>query len=134
MNDIHNVSTKFNAILFADVTNLTCILCSFDVNIDNNCNRMHLSANVNKALKNIQVWLEINKLSLNVKKTKFMIFHHKQRSIENLTPQWKLNEHMIERVTEFNFLGLTIDRHLTWNEHVQKYQKRYQDHSGVCAN
>ena len=89
MNDIHNANTKFHAILFADDTNLT--LCSFDVNIDNNCNRMQLSANINKELKNIQIWLEINKLSLNVKKTKFMIFHLKQRNIENLIPQLKLN-------------------------------------------
>ena len=63
-----------------------------------------------------------------------MIFHHKQRNIENLIPQLKLNEQIIEQVTEFNFLGLTIDQHLTWNEHVQKYQTRYQDHSGVCAH
>ena len=53
------------------------------------------------------------------------MFHNKQWSIENLIPQLKLNEHMIERVTEFNFIGLTIDQHLTWNEYVQKYQTRY---------
>ena len=76
MNDIHNASSKFHAILFADDTNLTSTLCSFDVNIDNNCNNLQLSTNINKELKNIQIWLEINKLSLNVKKTKFMIFHH----------------------------------------------------------
>ena len=120
MNDIHNASTKFHAILFADDTNLTSTLCSFDVNIDNNCNKMPLSANINKELKNIQIWLDINKLSLYVKKTKFMIFHHKQRNIENLSPQLKLNE----RVTEFNFLGLTIDQHLTWNEHIQKISNK----------
>ena len=63
-----------------------------------------------------------------------MIFHHKQLNIENLIPQLKLNEQNIERVTEFNFLGLSVDQHLTWNEHVQKYQTRYQDHSGFCSN
>ena len=120
MNDIHNASSKFHAILFADDTNLTSTLCSFDVNIDNNCNSLQLSTNINKELKNIQIWLEINKLSLNVKKTKFMIFHHKQRNIENLIPQLNLNEQIIERVTDFDFLGLTIDQHLTWNGHVQK--------------
>ena len=103
MNDIHNASTKFHAISFADDTNWTSALCSFDVNIDDNCNRMQLSADINKELKNIQVWLEMNKLSRNVTKTKFIIFHHKQRNIENLIPQLKLNEQMIERVTEFNF-------------------------------
>ena len=77
------------------------------------------------------MWLEINKLSLNVKRTKLISFHHKQRNIENLIPQLKLNEQMIERVTDFNLFGLTIDQHLTWNEHVQKYQTTYQDHSGL---
>ena len=107
MNDIHNARTKLHAILFADDTDLTSTLCSFDVNIDNNCNRMQLSANINKELKNIHMWLEINKLSLNVKKTKFMIFRHKQRNIENLIPKLKLNEQMIDRVAEFNSVGLT---------------------------
>ena len=51
MNDIPNASTKFHAILFADDTNLISTLCSFDVNIDNNCNKMQLSANINKELK-----------------------------------------------------------------------------------
>ena len=50
MNDIHNTSSKFHAILFADDTNLTSTLCSFDVNIDNNCNSLQLSTNINKEL------------------------------------------------------------------------------------
>ena len=133
MNDIHNASSKFHAILFADDTNFST-LCSFDVNIDKNCNSLQLSTNINKELKNIQIWLEINKLSINVKKTKFMIFHHKQRNNENLIPQLNLNEQIIERVTDFDFLGLTIDLHLTWNGHVKKFRTRYQDHSGLCAN
>ena len=66
------------------------------------------------------MWLEINKLSLDVKVTNFMLFLHKQRNIENLIPQLKLNEQMIERVTDFNSSGLTIDQHLAWNEHIKK--------------
>ena len=133
MNDIHNASSKFHAILFADDTNLTSTLCSFDVNIDNNCNSLQLSTNINKELKNIQIWLEINKLSLNVKKTKFMIFHHKQRNIENLIPQLNLNEQIIERVTDFDFLGLTIDQHLTWNGHVQKISNKISRSLGIMC-
>ena len=69
MNAIHNASSKFHAILFAYVPNLASTLWSFDVNIGNNCNNLQLSTNINKELKDIQIWLEINKLSLNVKKT-----------------------------------------------------------------
>ena len=51
MDDIHNASSKFHVILFADDTNLTSTLWSFDVNIDNNCNSLQLSTNINKELK-----------------------------------------------------------------------------------
>ena len=70
MNAVHNASSKFHAILFVKDKNLTSTLCSFDVGIDNNCSDLQLSTNINKELKNIQIGLEINKLSLNVKKTK----------------------------------------------------------------
>ena len=72
-------------------------------------------------------------MSLNVKKTKFMIFHHKQRNIENLIPQLNLNEQIIERVTDFDFLGLTIDQHLTWNGHVQKISNKISRSLGIMC-
>ena len=50
-----------------------------------------------------------------------MIFHHKLRNIESLISQLNLNEQYIEQVTEFNFLGLTIDQH--WNDHVQNIKQ-----------
>ena len=51
MNDIHDASSKLHAILFADDTNLTSTLYSFDVNIDNNCNSVQLCTYINKELK-----------------------------------------------------------------------------------
>jgi len=126
MNDIHKASTHFHAILFADDTNLTSTLCSF--NSDPNTS---LSSRINKELKNIQIWLEINKLSLNVTKTKYMIFHNRQRNIIDRIPKLELNGQNIERVTEFNFLGLTIDQHLTWNAHIQKISNKISRSIGI---
>ena len=57
-----------------------------------------------------------------------MIFQHKQRNIENLIPQLNLNEQVIERVTDFDFLGLTIDQHLTWNGHFEQDIKITRDY------
>ena len=60
-----------------------------------------------------------------------MIFHHKQRNIENLIQQLNLNEQIIERVTDFDFLGLTIDQHLTWNGHVEKISNKISRSLGI---
>ena len=64
----------------------------------------------------------VNKLALNVRKTKYMIFHYRQRDIHvrNFIPSLKIKNEPIERVTEFNFLGLTIDKTLGWHPHVLK--------------
>ena len=49
-----------------------------------------------------------------------MIFHHPQRKIEHLVPALELNSEPLERVSEFNFLGLTLDEHISWKPNVQK--------------
>ena len=54
---------------------------------------------------------------------KFMIFHHPQRKIEHLVPALELNSEPLEHVSEFNFLGLTLDEHISWKPHVQKIAK-----------
>ena len=38
-----------------------------------------------------------------------MIFHYRQRNIDDLILDLQINSETIERVTEFNFLGLTLD-------------------------
>ena len=59
-------------------------------------------------------------MSVNVKKTKMMLFHYKQRNISAITPKLKINGILIEKVKTFNFLGITIDEHMTWKPHSQK--------------
>ena len=123
MNDIHMASQNFNVILYADDTNLISPLCSFNSSFHINKESIdHVSDQINTKLGNIQEWLNINKLSLNVKKTKFMIFHHYQQNINNIIPRLKMNSETIEKVSEFNFLGLTINEHLNWNFQIKSLE------------
>ena len=57
-----------------------------------------------------------NKLSLNIKKTKLMYFHTPQRRVDY--PVLKLNNVNIERVSQFNFLGVVINSTLKWDKHI----------------
>ena len=55
-------------------------------------------------LSKISDWLAVNKLSLNVDKTKFMIFHNHQKVIPTHDiPCLVISNTVVERVTEFNF-------------------------------
>ena len=46
-------------------------------------------------------WFCVNKLD----KTKFMIFHNRNKNITQLIPEISINDQTISRVTKFNFLG-----------------------------
>ena len=73
---------------------------------------------INSELRLITDWLCLNKLSLNAKKTKMMIFHHRQKDISKLNLQLSINNTKIEQVKEFDFLGMVIDECMTWDSHI----------------
>ena len=79
MNDIHTVSDNLNFILYADDTTLSCPMCSFTRECNGDIELVSIL--INSELDKIADWLAVNKLSLNVQKTKFMIFHYRQRII-----------------------------------------------------
>ena len=130
MNDLKEACNRFFPILYADDTGLVSSLCSFlhDEDVSNTC---EISRNINDELYCVQEWLNVNRLSLNVSKTKYMIFHHRQRKIDGFIPDIRINDSPIERVTDFNFLGLQIDQHLNWNAHIQKCSNKISRTLGV---
>ena len=130
MNDIHTVSDNLNFILYADDTTLSNPMCSFTRGCNGNIEQ--ISTLINSELNKIADWLAVNKLSLNVQKTKFMMFHYRQRVLtENDIPCLMINNTLIERVTEFNFLGLTVNEYMNWNSHVQKIANKISRTLGV---
>ena len=129
MNDIKEACKTFIPILYADDTGLVSSLCSFYQ--DDKLNICEISRNINDELSCVQEWLNVNKLSLNVSKTKYMIFHHRQRKIDEFIPDIRINDSLIERVTDFNFLGLQIDQHLNWNAHIRKCSNKISRTLGV---
>ena len=132
MNDIHLVTEKFSSILYADDTTLDSPLCSFDVMANNRSyNKDTIGQNINCELKKVTDWLSINKLSLNVKKTKFMIFHYRQKNISQYIPEIMIGGMKIERVHDFNFLGLTIDENMSWKAHIHKISNKVSRSLGI---
>ena len=63
----------------------------------------------------VDKWFKTNKLSLNVSKTKCMLFTNK---VITSPPNSYINNSKIDIVHEFKFLGTYIDDKLTWNKHI----------------
>ena len=83
----------------------------------------NLLQDITNELKNITLWLKVNKLSLNVQKTKLMVFQRKQKQVKELNIV--INGITIERVELFNFLGLIIDEGLSWKRHTDVVRSRH---------
>ena len=67
----------FNFLIYADDTTLSSILNVFS----DNTHDQNLESLINEELVKINDWLKINKVSLNVVKSKFMIFQKKKKNI-----------------------------------------------------
>ena len=91
-----NSSESFKFINFADDTTLIT--------------KLNINDSINDELAKFYNWLKANKLSLNVNKTKAIAFHMPQKIIQ--LPLLQIAGTNIEFVDNFNFIGLTINKHL----------------------
>ena len=57
-------------------------------------------------------WLNINRMSTNNDKSKYMVFHAPTKETETRT--FNIDNINIEKGDEFNIPGLTLDINLTW--------------------
>ncbi len=63
-----------------------------------------------------------NRLFLNISKCKYTIFHKSQLNIENIS---------IDRVSDFNVFGLTINACLNGKSHIDKHLNKISKTMGV---
>ena len=107
MNDIFKASQFLYNILYADDT---CIYLSVK--------ELHSLINLmNTELELILEWLKSNKLTLNISKTFYIVFHRCRRkclgNIELFVDNTKINE-----TNTMKYLGVIIDAKLNWISHI----------------
>jgi len=109
INDITYCSNKLLMYLFADDTTVFITASNYYNLIDE----------MNEELQKLTDWFCANLLSLNIKKTNYMIFSGPNKKIEsNLNHNIIINNKPIDRVPQVKFLGIIIDEHLTWHSHI----------------
>ena len=119
INDLPD-ATNFYVKLFADDT----FLCSQDKNFD------LLELNVNVELRKVFTWLASNKLTLNISKSKYIIFS-KKRKIPNLNIY--INDTALERCKSYKYLGVLFDHKLDWKAHIEHIVSKVSKSCGALA-
>ena len=107
INDLPKICNSCSPILFADDTNL--LFSGRDLPT--------LINEINSQLNLLSQWFILNKLSLNVSKTKFILFTS-QHNTPIPNRDLIINGEVIESVDSIKFLGVIIDKNFKWKEHI----------------
>ena len=102
--------------MFADDTNL----------FSAQSNIKYLFNNVNLELNKIAVWFKANKVPLNEGKTKYRYFHkfRQKGNISLKLPVLGISGKVIERTTSIKFLGILLDEHFSWKNHISVVENK----------
>ena len=83
-----------------------------------------MAIKLNDQLTSVNTWFLQNKLTLNVLKTKMMIFGtpHKLKGEANLPLH--INNEIVENVNVFKYLGVFLDKNLNFEYHIERVYKK----------
>ena len=122
INDLHEASNILDSIMFADDTNP----------FYSHQNINDLFSTVNSELECINQWFKANKLSLNIEKNKSTLFHKKSAKNEILgIPDLKIGSKNIEKTSSINFLGVMLDEHISWKDHIKTVENKFAKNIGL---
>ena len=107
INDFPKIFELANSMLFADDTSIFLSHKNPDQLVDL----------LNKELKLVDLWMKTNKLSVNIKKTNFVLFKPRQKHIFLSSPILYSNCPLEQKLST-KFLGVFIDDHFTWKHHI----------------
>lgn len=112
LNDIVNIANSPSLIMYADDTSLFFSGTTIDV----------IERDANNYLRTLNSWLEANKMQLNSKKTKYMLFRAKNKKIAR-PPCLKINDCTIEQISDCKFLGVWFNDQLSWTTQTMNIKK-----------
>ena len=124
INDIVNATNYFSIRLFADDTSLT--VAGKDLHL--------LLQRINSELPAIYKWLCSNRLTLNLSKTKYLVFQPRQKvNSKGLLLPLKIAEQYLEQSYNIKYLGLVIDCFLSWHDHIDHISSKISKSVNIIA-
>ncbi len=119
-NDLPNSLNHSKTILFADDTTV--------YNIGTDLQTVY--EQVNNDLSILNDWFRANQLSVNPTKTKYILFS-RDTYPQDPDLSLRMENEILEQVSNTKFLGLYIDEQLTWSKHIEHCKKKMS--SGIYA-
>ena len=122
INDISKSSRALKFFLFADDTT---------VYYSNSPNEPNTENILNTELEKVACWLSANKLSLNVKKSSFLHYHHGKTKKNSL--KLYMNGSPIDEKETTKYLGTFLDNKLTWKTQIEHIKLTLAKNIGMIS-
>lgn len=120
INDLSKLQLYGKPRMFADDTSVTYVAD----------NTEQLMDQMREDLSKLQMYFSENLLSLNLTKTKYMIFHSPRTRVV-VQNELLIDSTVIEKVEEFKYLGLIFDSTLKWSTHIGKLKREISSFCGI---
>ena len=121
INDLPAALDKLVPVMFADDTNL----------VIKGKNLPEVVAILNNELESLNDFFKANKLKLNTDKTKLVCFRKKCHPFLEDNLGVVMDGVILDREKNTTFLGITLDEHLTWEDHCIKVANKMARNTGV---
>ena len=120
INDLPFALKKGKVTMYADDTSISYSSSSL----------VDIEQTLNSELNDLKLWMQGNKLSLNVLKSQTMVVGSKPK-IKKITdkivdhPKFFIGGSQVENVDRVKYLGVIIDKNLNWEEHISNARTKF---------
>ena len=121
INDLHSCLPFSEVTHFADDTSLMQFGKSLEA----------LNITLNSDLVKLSSWLNANKIALNVEKTEYIIFKSRFKFPGDLN--LFLNGRKLSPSSSLKYLGVLLDEHLNWDQHISNLCCKLRRANGVLS-
>ena len=126
ISDLPNCSNALTFRIFADDTNVFASARDLKV----------LEKTVNSELKNVKIWCDVNRLSINFTKSNFMIIKFKKKKDDQLNINIESADgtiNVLQRRQKIKYFGVLLDETMSFNHHISYIYTRIARNNGIIS-
>ena len=120
INDLPEIVKHCKVSIYADDTILYCFSSSTVI----------LEDSLNADLTVVAEWLNMNKLTLNLEKTKLMVIGS-EKKCNAISLSVRVGEKEVKEVNKLEYLGVTLTSNFKWSEHIEKISGKINKRLGL---
>ena len=121
LNDLPNIEINGQIIFYADDCSIVYSADSYD----------ELEMKIENSLKNINDWMNKNHLTINIKKSNYMLIDFSGRRNNDICV--KIGNNLLQKVFEAKVLGILIDDRLSFKSHIEFVCKKLSSRIGLLS-